>query len=108
MEICSRCGAKLGPYAPEGMCPKCMLQAGLGESLYLLPAEQAATCPLPEPEKFDSPSDHLPQTGLVTSTLPAEVPAEIPGRVIGRYKILEKIGEGGFGSVYVAEQREPI
>jgi serine/threonine protein kinase len=33
---------------------------------------------------------------------------EGPGAVIGRYKILQEIGEGGFGVVYMAEQTEPV
>ncbi len=34
--------------------------------------------------------------------------AERPGTVIGPYKLLQKIGEGGFGVVYMAEQQEPV
>ena len=33
---------------------------------------------------------------------------EEPGATIGRYKLLQQIGEGGFGVVYMAEQTEPV
>ena len=33
---------------------------------------------------------------------------EGPGHEIGRYKLLQKIGEGGFGVVYMAEQHRPV
>ena len=39
---------------------------------------------------------------------PDERPDESVGQTLGRYKLLEKIGEGGCGVVYVAEQTEPV
>jgi eukaryotic-like serine/threonine-protein kinase len=37
-----------------------------------------------------------------------EPPAESPGAVLGPYKLLEQIGEGGFGVVFMAEQTQPV
>jgi eukaryotic-like serine/threonine-protein kinase len=38
----------------------------------------------------------------------ADAPDEDVGQTLGRYKLLEQIGEGGCGMVYVAEQKEPV
>ncbi len=39
---------------------------------------------------------------------PAFNPDEKPGDMLGRYKLLQKIGEGGCGVVWMAEQEEPV
>ncbi len=58
---------------------------------------------------------HHEASGFLDTVLVAEAaqvefaaPREVIGSMIGRYKLLEEIGEGGFGIVYMAEQREPV
>jgi serine/threonine protein kinase/tetratricopeptide (TPR) repeat protein len=45
------------------------------------------------------------QRGVVTVDAPIR---ERLGTVIGSYKLLEQIGEGGFGVVFLAEQQQPV
>src|SRR5262245_15497576 len=48
-----------------------------------------------------------PAPGLI-ATVDGQPLREGPGTVIGPYKLLEPIGEGGFGVVYMAEQQQPV
>ena len=38
----------------------------------------------------------------------SETPDEAVGQTLGRYKLMERLGEGGCGVVYVAEQTQPV
>ena len=81
---CPRCGAELPADGPGGHCISCLLQLGL------------AAAP-----------DATP-TATIRIVPPGQMTTEKPGDRIGRYKLLQQIGEGGCGVVYMAEQAEPM
>ena len=56
----------------------------------------------------DDAGNFLNLSGDDQLTVPFVPLSEGPGSKIGRYKLLEQIGEGGFGVVCMAEQEEPV
>ncbi len=80
-----------------------MLRAAEDERFLSSPTGSA-----PAPSSHDlQPTLDTPSSGAGDATV-VLAGVERPGTLIGPYKLLQQIGEGGFGSVFMAEQEKPV
>src|SRR5262245_7876959 len=75
----------------------------------LLKADVEAGSFMAAPSKAGARVDARPDDAqAAAANAEAAIAPERPGTQISRYKLLEQIGEGGMGTIWMAEQREPV
>jgi eukaryotic-like serine/threonine-protein kinase len=83
------------------------LDEACGSDAALRERVERLLCAHDEAGGFFSQPSKAPPSAQASGTIALPV-TERPGDRIGRYKLLQQIGEGGCGVVYMAEQEEPV